>query len=166
MCRRAVAGGGAPHAHVRALVVGAACALAGASALGSDRAGVGFAPWVAIGDGIPLPLTAEPGDPARGRAIVGDRRVGLCLLCHAGPFPEPASQGTVGPDLAGAGSRWTPSQLRLRVVDPRRLNPATAMPAAHAPGGARVGAAWRDRPVLTAQQVEDVVAFLATLRAP
>jgi sulfur-oxidizing protein SoxX len=146
-----------------AWAVALGCAGATAAAPADDA---GFVPWEAVGDGIPRPLAAEPGDAARGRAIVGDRRVGLCLLCHAGPFPDPASQGTIGPDLAGAGSRWSAAQLRLRVADARRLNPATVMPPGHAPGGARVGAAWRGRPVLTAQQVEDVVAFLATLRTP
>lgn len=118
-----------------------------------------------VGDAIPQPLTASPGDPARGRAIVADRRVGLCLLCHAGPVPEERFQGTLAPSLAGAGARWSAGQLRLRIADPRRLNPQTPMPAYHRTEGlVQVGAAWRGRPVLDAQQVEDVVAFLQTLR--
>lgn len=117
------------------------------------------------GDAIPRPLTDTPGDAARGRAIVTNRQVGLCLLCHAGPFPEERFQGTVAPSLAGAGSRWTEGQLRLRIVDNQRVNPATVMPSFYrADGRARVGAAWSGRTVLTAQQVEDVVAFLRTLR--
>lgn len=118
-----------------------------------------------VGDAIPQPLTATPGDPARGRAIVTSRQTGLCLLCHGGPFPEERFQGTVATSLAGAGSRWSAGQLRLRLVDPRRLNPDTAMPAFHRTDGLqRVGPAWRGRPILDAQQVEDVVAFLQTLR--
>ena len=117
------------------------------------------------GDAISQPLSAEPGDAARGRLIVVNRQVGLCLLCHTGPFPEERFQGNLAPDLAGAGSRWSVGQLRLRVVDAQRLNPQTIMPAYHRTEGlTRVGAAWRDRPLLTAQQIEDVVAFLATLR--
>ena len=117
------------------------------------------------GDGMPQPLTATPGDPARGRAIVASRQQGLCLLCHSGPFPEERFQGTVATSLAGAGSRWTAAQLRLRVVDSRRLNADTVMPSFHRTDGLqRVGPAWQGKPVLDAQQVEDVVAFLGTLR--
>jgi L-cysteine S-thiosulfotransferase len=116
-------------------------------------------------DGIDAPLTAVAGDPTRGRAIVASRQQGLCLLCHSGPFPEERFQGNVASDLAGAGSRWTVPQLRLRIVDSRRVNPDSVMPAFHRSTGLqRVGAAWQDKPVLDAQQVEDVVAFLATLR--
>ena len=122
-------------------------------------------PYAVVGDAIPAPLTAEPGDPARGRAVVVDRRAGLCLLCHSGPFPEEPFQGDLAPDLAGAGSRWSAGQLRLRLVDSRRLDPLTIMPADYRVDGLeRVGAAWRGRPILSAQEIEDVVAFLATLR--
>ncbi len=111
------------------------------------------------------PLTSTPGDAARGRAIVVDRTSGLCLLCHSGPFPEERFQGTVASSLAGAGRRWTAAQLRQRIVDSRRLDPGSVMPAFHRSDGLqRVGPAWRGRPILDAQQVEDVVAFLQTLR--
>ncbi|BBK42257.1 hypothetical protein STVA_22770 [Allostella vacuolata] len=124
-------------------------------------------PFRAAGDGIPAPLAGLAGDPARGRRIVADRQVGTCLLCHSGPIPEERFQGTIGPDLAGVGSRLTAAQIRLRIVDPRRLNPETIMPAYHSIAGrSRVGAAWQGRPILDAQQVEDAVAFLATLRDP
>ncbi len=118
-----------------------------------------------VGDAVPQPLTSTPGDADRGRAIVGDRQVGLCLMCHTGPFPDERSQGTLAPPLAGAGMRWSEGQLRLRIVDSRRLNPDTIMPSYfRAAEGRRVGKAFRDQPVLDAQQVEDVVAFLVTLR--
>lgn len=118
-----------------------------------------------VDDGIPAPLTAEPGDPARGRALVADRQRGLCLLCHTGPIQEQRFQGNLAPDLAGTGERWTAAQLRLRLVDPARLNPATIMPAYHrADGFTRVGPAFRGKPILTAQEIEDVVAYLASLR--
>jgi sulfur-oxidizing protein SoxX len=144
----------------RAWTVGAALAAAAAG-------GVAQTAPVVVGDAIPEPLTAVPGDAARGRAIVGNRQVGLCLLCHTGPFPEERFQGNLAPDLAGAGARWSAAQLRLRIVDSRRLNPSSLMPAYHRVDGlVRVGRAWTGKPVLDAQQVEDVVAFLLTLREP
>ena len=122
-------------------------------------------PFTIVGDAIPAPLGGLQGDPARGRAIIGNRQVGLCLLCHTGPFPEERAQGMLAPNLAGAGTRWSEGQLRLRIVDAKRVNPATIMPSYHRVDGlVHVGPAWRGRPVLDAQQVEDVVAFLATLR--
>jgi sulfur-oxidizing protein SoxX len=73
--------------------------------------------------------------------------------------------GTLAPDLAGAGARWSTAQLRLRIVDAARLNPDTIMPAYHRTDGlARVAPAWRDRPILDAAGIEDVVAYLETLR--
>lgn len=120
---------------------------------------------VVVGDGIPQPLTATPGDAARGRAIVASRQTGLCLLCHSAPIAEERFQGNLATDLAGAGSRWNEAQLRLRLVDARRLNPASMMPAYYRVDGLqRVGEAWQGRSILSAQQVEDVVAWLRTLR--
>jgi L-cysteine S-thiosulfotransferase len=114
---------------------------------------------------LPNSLTGEKGDPARGRSIVVNRQIGLCLLCHSGPFPEEPSQGDLAPDLRGAGARWTEAQLRLRIVDPMRLNPATIMPAyGKSEGLWRVAPTFRGQALLTPQQIEDVVAFLATLR--
>jgi len=113
----------------------------------------------------PRSPTGVRGDPARGRAIVANRQVGLCLLCHSGPFPDQPLQGDLAPDLRGAGTRWTEAQLRQRIVDPARLNPATIMPSYGRPEGLwRVAPAFRGQPLLTPQQIEDVVAFLATLR--
>jgi sulfur-oxidizing protein SoxX len=121
-------------------------------------------PFDVVGDAIPVPLTDKPADPVRGRAIVVNRQVGLCLLCHTGPFAEEKFQGNLAPDLSGAGSRWTEGQLRLRLVDARRINPATIMPPYYRVDDlTRVAASWRGKPVLTAEQIEDVVAFLATL---
>jgi sulfur-oxidizing protein SoxX len=116
-------------------------------------------------DAMPDSLTGAKGDPARGRAIIANRQVGLCLLCHSGPFPEERFHGDLAPDLKGAGSRWSEGQLRLRIVDSGRIDPATIMPAYHRTEGlARVAPAWRGKPVLSAAQIEDVVAFLMTLR--
>ena len=116
-------------------------------------------------DTIPRPLTGVHGDPARGRAIVANRQVGLCLLCHSGPFPEEPFQGNLAPDLRGDGERWSEGQLRLRIVDSSRIHPATIMPGYHRTEGlVRVAPAWRGKPVLSAEQIEDVVAFLMTLK--
>lgn len=118
-----------------------------------------------VGDAIANPLTAEPGDAARGRAIVADRRRGLCLLCHSGPIPEERFQGDLAPSLSGAGGRNSVGQLRLRLVDSRVVNPDTIMPAYFATSGrTQVAAEFRDKPILNAQEIEDVVAYLATLR--
>jgi L-cysteine S-thiosulfotransferase len=116
-------------------------------------------------DAIPKSLTGAPGDPARGRTIVTSRQVGLCLLCHSGPFPEERFQGNLAPSLEGAGSHWSEGQLRLRIADSSRINPTTIMPAYHRTEGlTRVAPAFRDKPILNAQQIEDVVAFLLTLK--
>jgi sulfur-oxidizing protein SoxX len=110
-------------------------------------------------------LAADKGDPARGRAIVADRQVGLCLLCHSGPFPEERFQGDIAPSLAGAGARWSADELRMRIVDPSRLNPKTIMPSYYKTEGLeRVAPAYRGKTILTEQQIEDVVAYLATLK--
>jgi sulfur-oxidizing protein SoxX len=125
----------------------------------------GLRPFTVVEDAIPASLTGAKGDPARGRAIVANRQVGLCLLCHTGPFPEEKFQGNLAPELKGAGARWSEGQLRLRMVDSRRLNPDTIMPSYYRIEGlTRVAPAFVDKPVLTAEQIEDVVAYLATLR--
>jgi sulfur-oxidizing protein SoxX len=122
-------------------------------------------PYTVRGDGIDAPLTATPGDPARGLAIAADRQQGLCLLCHSAPLPEERFQGNLAPSLAGVGARYTQAQLRLRLVDARRINPASFMPAFHGTTNlSRVGGPWQGKPILSAQQVEDVVAWMATLR--
>jgi len=122
-------------------------------------------PYTVIGDAILEPLTGVRGDVARGRAIVGNRQVGLCLLCHSGPFPEEKFQGTLAPNLSGAGNRWSEGQLRLRIVDSRRLYQDTMMPSYYLVDGlSRVAPAFVGKPVLSAEQIEDVVAYLVTLR--
>ncbi len=124
-------------------------------------------PFAVVGDAIPQSLTGEPGDAARGGAIVVNRQLGLCLLCHSGPFPGERFQGTLAPDMSGAGARWSVGQLRLRMVDASRLNADTIMPAYYRTTGLqRVASAFAGKPILTAEQIEDVVAFLETLRDP
>ncbi|MDB5382517.1 MAG: soxX [Rhodospirillales bacterium] len=119
----------------------------------------------AMAQGIPEPLTGTPGDAVRGRAIIADRTRGLCLLCHSGPFAEERFQGNLAPSLAGAGARLDAAELRLRLVDSRRLNPDSIMPSYYRTEGLnRVAPAVRGRTILAAQDIEDVIAFLVTLR--
>jgi sulfur-oxidizing protein SoxX len=118
-----------------------------------------------VGDAIPKSLTGQPGDVARGRAIVANRSVGLCLLCHSGPIAEERFQGDLAPSLAGAGTRWSAGQLRLRIVDGSRLNADTIMPPYYRTTGLqRVARNFEGKTILTAAQVEDVVAYLVTLK--
>jgi sulfur-oxidizing protein SoxX len=118
-----------------------------------------------VGDAIPASLTGSQGDAARGRAIVANHNTGLCLLCHSGPFPQDKFQGTMAPDLAGAGARWSEGQLRLRIVDASKFNAQTIMPPFYRVDHlTRVASALSDKPVLTAVEVEDVVAYLMTLK--
>jgi sulfur-oxidizing protein SoxX len=139
------------------MVAGFAVLLAGGPACAQ-------APQI-VGDGIPGSLTGAAGDAARGRAIVGNRQVGLCLLCHSGPFPEERFQGDLAPTLEGAGSRLSAAQMRLRLVDSGKVNPATIMPAYFkAEGLTRVAPAFRGKTLLSAGQIEDVIAYLQTLR--
>ncbi len=128
----------------------------------TPAAGAGYA---ILGDEIPAPLEGAVGDAARGRAIVADRAVGLCVLCHAGPFPEVRFQGDLAPPLDGAGSRWSEGQLRLRLVEPQRFTPGTIMPSYYRREGfERVAAGYSGKPILSAAQIEDVVAYLSSLK--
>jgi len=140
------------------------CLAAVAAALPCAASEAALRTYAIVGDAIPQSLTGEPGDVTRGRALVVDR-ANTCILCHNGPFPETKFQGDLAPGLGGAGSRWSEGQLRLRLVDASRLNPATIMPSYYRVDGLdRVGPAWRDKPILSAEQIEDMVAYLASLR--
>jgi sulfur-oxidizing protein SoxX len=141
-----------------------ACLAAAAAILPCPASAAALRTYAIVGDAIPRSLTGEPGDVTRGRALVVDR-ANTCILCHNGPFPEAQFQGDLAPGLGGAGSRWSEGQLRLRLVDASRLNPATIMPSYYRVDGLdRVGPAWRDKPILSAEQIEDMVAYLASLR--
>jgi len=120
--------------------------------------------YVVTGDAIAISLTGAAGDPVRGRALVLSRQ-STCILCHNGPFPEEKFQGDLAPSLAGSGNRWSEGQLRLRLVDASHFNPATIMPSYYRVDGlSRVGPNWRGKPILSAEQIEDIVAYLVTLR--
>jgi sulfur-oxidizing protein SoxX len=131
----------------------------------STSAEEGLRPFTVVDDTIPGSLTGAPGDAERGMKIVTNRQVGLCLLCHAGPYPQERFQGTMAPDLTGAGARWNEGQLRLRMVDAARINPETIMPPYYRMDGlTRVAPGFRGKTILSAEQIEDVVAYLMTLK--
>jgi L-cysteine S-thiosulfotransferase len=124
-----------------------------------------FPGFLVADDSLPSSLTGAAGDPAAGRKIVLDRHVGLCLLCHSGPFPEERFQGDLAPSLAGVGARLSAGQIRLRIVDASRVNAQTIMPPYFRTEALqRVAPAYHGKTVLSAQQIEDVVAFLVTLK--
>jgi len=140
------------------ILAGALLALPGVAAAQELRS------YTVVGDAIPHSLTGATGDAARGRALVVERS-STCILCHSGPFPEQKFQGDLAPDLSGSGSRASEGQLRLRLVDASRLNAATIMPSYYRVDGLnRVGTPWRGKPVLSAEQIEDIVAYLVSLR--
>nr|WP_302474346.1 sulfur oxidation c-type cytochrome SoxX [Roseococcus sp. MDT2-1-1] len=125
------------------------------------------ASFTVTGDAIEAPLDGLQGDPVRGEAVVRNRETANCLICHAIPDTAERFMGEIGPPLAGVGSRLSPGQIRLRVVDPTLWNPQAIMPAYHRTEGlVRVDPRYRDHPVLSAQEVEDVVAYLSALEAP
>ena len=140
------------------ILVGALLVLSGIAGAEELRS------YVVTGDAIADSLTGARGDATRGRALLLNR-TSTCILCHGGPFPEERFQGDLAPSLSGAGSRWSEGQLRLRLVDAGSLNPATIKPSYYRIDGlARVGPAWRGKPILSAEQIEDMVAYLASLR--
>mgnify|MGYP000001621179 CR=1 FL=1 len=117
-----------------------------------------------VNGAIVQPLTENPGDPLRGRAIVASRQSGLCLLCHSGPFPEERFQGNLAPELSASVARYTAPQLRARMVDASHFNTNTIMPAYYRTDHLkRVAPKFAGQTILNGQEIEDVVAFLLTL---
>jgi sulfur-oxidizing protein SoxX len=139
-----------------------------ASVASADPQAVGLRSYTVEADAIAASLTGQPGDAARGAVLIQQRQKSLCVLCHSGPFPDPHLQGNLAPALTGIGGRLSAGQIRLRVVDMKRLNPNSIMPTYYAAvagsSNTRVAASWRDKPVLTAEEIEDLVAYLQTLR--
>ncbi len=142
--------------------------VAGTAGLGANAADlepVGKVEFVVVGDTIPSPLGAAKGDAVRGRALIVERDAANCVLCHAVTDAAVRYSGNVGPSLDGVASRLTVAQLRLRIADNLRVNPASIMPGYYRTEGLdRVANAYRGKPILDAAQVEDIVAYLATLR--
>lgn len=114
---------------------------------------------------IPVSLTGKPGDPVKGRETAIHRKKGNCLACHALPVPEQPYHGEVGPELNDVGGRLSEGEIRLRIVNPKNNNPDTIMPAFYKVDGLHmVQKKWQGKPMLTAEEVEDIVAYLMTLK--
>jgi L-cysteine S-thiosulfotransferase len=119
---------------------------------------------VVVGGEVSQALSNLPGDPVRGRAIVANRQTGLCLLCHSGPFPEERFQGNLAPDLTISAANLTIPQLRARIMDASRFNPNTIMPSYYRDDHLyRVALKFKGQTILSGQEIEDVVAFLASM---
>lgn len=121
-----------------------------------------------IVDGVEIPkaLTDKAGDPENGRKVAIDRKLGNCLACHQiAQIPEQPFHGNIGPELSDIGARLTPAEIRLQIVNSRALNPDSAMPAFYKVEGInQVKAGFEGKPILDAQQIEDVIAYLETLK--
>jgi sulfur-oxidizing protein SoxX len=116
-------------------------------------------------DAIATSLTGKAGDPVNGKKLATNRKKGNCLACHSMPIPEQAFHGNIGPDLKGISSRYSEGELRLRIVNPKVLNSETIMPAFYkADGFNRVMKKFVGKTIITAQEVEDIVAYLMTLK--
>jgi sulfur-oxidizing protein SoxX len=156
-------------AHRISLALPLIAALAGAAmAIGISAAETGpgsLAKFRVVADGIPEPIGGIAGDAKRGRTLILGRESANCVLCHALPEPGVRFSGDLGPPLGGVARTFSVAQLRLRVVDSMRVNPTTIMPSYYRIEGLdRVAGAYRDKPILAAEQVEDIVAYLATLK--
>lgn len=143
--------------------------LIGSALAAAPVAADGLAAFTVRGDAVEAPLRGLAGDASRGARIVRDRRQGNCLICHAMPRAIPPDaepfQGEIGPSLDGVGARLSAGQLRLRMIDQSLINPETIMPPFYRISDLHdVAPEYRGKPALNAQEVEDVVAYLATLK--
>ena len=110
-------------------------------------------------------LTGKPGNAANGRKLAINRKLGNCLACHVMPIPEQTFHGLVGPDLNGVASRRSAGEVRLLIVNPKLANPDTIMPAFYRKDGLhRVMKKFQGKTMLSAEQVEDLVAYTMTLK--
>lgn len=144
------------------------CLVAAAGLLGSVAAASAeeYCTWSAKDYAVDAPLCGLAGNPERGRILASDRKKGNCLACHKMPIPEEQFHGTIAPDLTGVGGRYNGGQLRLRIVNMKVLNPATLMPGFYKNPDelVRVSEEFQGKTPLSAQEVEDIVAYLETLK--
>ena len=153
--------------HAALLLLGTMVATAGSPATEpmDAAAPAKLIPLHVVDDGVPEPLASAPGDAGRGRALLLAREAANCILCHALSDPAIRFSGNLGPPLDGVGRKLSLAQLRLRVADDLRLNAVTIMPSYYRVDGLdRVAAAYRGQPILTGQEIEDIIAYLATLK--
>ena len=157
------ASGGVAMTYSRFFGVAVAVAFSAAAAF-SAQAGK-FITYEIVDGAIPQSLTGKAGDAAKGRKTAINRKKGNCLACHVMPVPEQADHGEVGPPLNDVGGRLTAGEIRLRIVNPKVVNPDTIMPAFYRIHGLhRVQKKWKGKTIISAQDVEDIVAYLVTLK--
>jgi len=125
-----------------------------------------YCSWEVKDYAIEEPLCGLDGDALRGKQVVSDSHLGNCLACHQLPIPDIEAYGTIGPPLQGIASRFTEAQIRVRIVDTRNINSMSIMPGFYRDPRLinRPGKPYRGKTFLTAQQVEDVIAYLVTLK--
>lgn len=138
--------------------------LVGTVLLGTFASYANAAEYKVIDDTIPQSLTGKAGDPIAGKKIAINRKKGNCLACHVMPIPEEQFHGNIGPDLGEIANKMTAAEVRIRLVDPKLLNPDTIMPAFLKPGTTRVMKKFIGKTLLKPQEVEDVIAYLMTLK--
>jgi len=146
--------------------IASAVFFAAVSAQAQDIRDANLVPYSVKDYAIEKSLTGKPGDPDKGRQWAVTSGQGNCVICHKLPIPEVAFRiGNVGPDLTEVGSRLSPSEIRMRIVNPKLLNEETIMPAYYRVNGLhRVAKNAEGKPMLSAEQVEDLVAYLSTLK--
>lgn len=123
-----------------------------------------MANYTVVDGTIPQSLTGQPGDPVNGKKVVINRKKGNCLACHRMPIPEEQFHGETAPDLDGVGANLSEAELRMRLVDPKAINPDTMMPSFYSTNQHRVLKAFVGKTIMDAQEIEDVIAYLMTLK--
>ena len=124
----------------------------------------GMMSYKIVGKSIPKSLTGKPGDPKKGLKTAVNRKKGNCLACHTLPNVKQADHGEIGPPLMGVAKRYKEGELRLRLVNPKKLNPDSIMPSYYRTSGyTRVQKKWKGKTIISAQDVEDILAYLKTL---
>ena len=125
-----------------------------------------FFAWTATNLAIEEPIGGKQGISENGKKVVLDRKKGNCLACHMLPIEDAEFPGQIGPPLLAVGARYSPAQLRLRIANLQLVNPATIMPPYYIDPAQlnNVKKKFRGKTILTAQEVEDVVAYLSSLK--
>ncbi len=153
------------HKTIRACI-GLGLGLGMSAMLATGAAAEGLVKYEVVDDGVPQSLTGKPGDAERGRKVIINRKQGNCLACHAiSVLASEPFHGEIGPSLDGVAERYSEAQLRLILINAKAVFPDTIMPAFYRNDGfTRVMKKFRGKTILTAQQVEDVLAFLKALK--
>lgn len=152
---------------MKPVVAFAGCVFLSLSACSRTESVLAASGITIVGDTIPVPLTEKIGSASEGARIFADREAGHCVLCHVVSSQDAEFQGNVGPDLSLIGDRLSPGQIRLRIVDYQALKPDVLMPSYYRTHGFRqVAEAYAGQTVLSAEEVEHLVAYLSSLKEP